>query len=170
MKNGILCLAMLLFFTSNAYGMEPDTRISIQRENMENGFSSSLGINTGGIFYGGASLNYITSSTVIQYNNRKTIYPVYLVIGLRAPWKISPYGEVGLDLPEAIFDEIFNSGNYGIDQTDYYFSGGVELLVTENFSFSLYAKQYQFIFRENNLAPISRASPGGYGAGIMFHF
>lgn len=170
MKHALFYIVMILCLISNAYGMESNMRISIFCESMENGSASSLGIYSGGNFYGGLSLNYITSSNVIQHSNRKTIYPIYLIMGFRAPWIISPYIEAGLDLPEALFDELVGDEDNSIDQTDYFYSGGLEFTVTDMLSFSLYAKKYKFKFRENPQAAISKSSPHSYGMGVTIRF
>ena len=173
MKHRLLYIAMILCLIGNAYGAESaesDKRVSIRTESMENGSASTLGMYTDGIFYAGFSLNHIASSEVIQHSNRKTIYPIYLVIGFRAPWKISPYIEGGLDLPEAIIDEIFDDEDNSIDQTDYFFSAGLEFSLTDMFSLSLYAKKYRFKFREDSLARTTKISPKSYGIGVTLHF
>ena len=82
MKRGLLYITVIFCLISNAYGAESNMRMSILGESIENGSASSLGIYLGDddfIFYGGLSLNYITSSKVIQRNSRKTIYPHLLL-------------------------------------------------------------------------------------------
>ena len=170
MKRGLFCITMIFCLINNAYGMESDTRISILGESMENGSASSLGIYTEGIFYAGLSLNYITSSTAIQSSNRKTIYPFYLAVGFRGPWKLSPYIELGADLPELLIDDLFGDEINSTNVVDYYYSGGLEYSATDRLSFSLYAKKYNFRFRENLLAPISKSSLNSYGLGVIIRY
>lgn len=170
MKRGLLYVTIFFCLINNAYGEESNTRISFLRETMENGSASTLGISSGGIFYAGFSLSYITSSTVIQHNNRTTIYPIYIFAGLRAPWKLSPYIELGGDLPEAIIDDLFQNEENAANEIDYYYSGGLEYSVTDKLSFSLHAKKYNFIFRENFLAPLSKSRQNSYGMGVTIHF
>jgi len=170
MKLGIFYIIMFFCLINSAYGAEPDTRISILKESMEKGSVSSLGISAGEIFYAGLSLNYIESSTVIQYSNRKTIYPLYIFMGFRAPWKLSPYIELGADLPEALIEDLFDNKDDALNQIDYYYSAGLELFITDKFSLSLHAKKYNFIFQENYLAPISTSRQRSYGIGVIMHF
>ena len=170
MKHGLFYTIMIFCLINNAYGMESNERISISRENMEHGSAQSIGVYSEGIFYAGLSLNRIRSSTVIQHDNRKTIYPIYLALGFRAPWKLSPYIEAGFDLPEALFDELGDDEDNSLNQTDYFYSAGLEFSATEMFSVSLYAKQYVFKFRETLQAPISRSSPHSYGMGVIIRF
>ncbi len=176
MKHALFYITIFFCLINNAFAMESDERILIHRESMENGSASSIGMYSGndGIIYAGLSLNYITSSTVIQYDNRKTIYPLYVFVGVKAPWKLSPYIEAGADLPEAIIedllDELDDNENKSVSEIDFYYSGGLEFSVTDRFSFSLYAKKYNFIFRENYLAPISRARPNSYGMRVIIGF
>ncbi|MCK5639991.1 MAG: hypothetical protein KAJ19_04315, partial [Gammaproteobacteria bacterium] len=116
------------------------------------------------------SLNYIESSKVIQRSNRKIIRPIYLFVGLKAPRKLSPYIEAGIDLPEAFIDDLLNNAEESEAQADYYFAGGLEFKATDKVSFSLYAKKYNFIFRENILAPTIKTRPHSYGAGVSIRF
>ena len=162
---------MILCLMSNAYGNESDVRFSVSAESMENGTASSVGIYSGvGIFYGGVSLNYIESSKVIQWNNRKTILPIYFFVGLKARTKISPFIEAAIDLPEAFIDDLLNNEEESEAQADYYFSGGLEFKATEKVSFSVYAKKYNFIFRENIISPTMKTRPRSYGAGVSIRF
>ena len=170
MKRGLFYITMIFCLINNAYGMESSGRISILGESMENGSASSLGIYSEGIFYGGLNLNYITSSMAIQSGNRKTIYPVYLAMGFRAPWKLSPYIEAGADLPELLIDELFGDEINSTNVIDYYYSAGLEYSATDRYSFSLYARKYNFRFQENLLAPISKPSPTSYGVGVTIRF
>ncbi len=173
MKRGLFCITMVLCLINNAYGTELKPRILILGESMENGTASSIGIYAGAkdfIFYGGLSLNYITSSEVIQRNNRKTIYPIYFFAGLKGPWRLSPYIEAGVDLPEAIIDDLINHENEMEDQEDYYYSGGLKYSATDKVSFLLYAKRYNFKFRENIFLPTFKVRPRSYGVGVLIQF
>jgi len=94
MKVKIFFIILVLFLVSNVYAEESDMNILISGESLEYGNATSLGIYGGtDYFYGGISLSHITSSKVIQYNNRKTINPIYFFMGIKAPWKIAPYFE-----------------------------------------------------------------------------
>lgn len=176
MKHVLFYITIFICLINNAYGTESNMHISIHGESMENGSASSIGLYSGGdgLFYGGLSLNYITSSTVIQYGNRKTIYPLYVFVGFKAPWKLSPFIEAGADLPEAIIEDLLDKLDDNEDKSaseiDFYYSGGLEFSVTDRFSFSLYAKKYNFIFRENYLAPISKVRPNSYGMRVIIDF
>lgn len=173
MKNALLYITTL-FFISISNAAASNTSLSINYESLDEGYATSVGMfsNTDKIFYGGLSLNHINLSTVIQSNNRTTIYPLYFIIGVKAPWKISPYIEFGADLPETIFDEYIqkNEDEDPRNEIDYFFSGGVSLSFSDKFSLVLYAKRYNFIFRENYLAPLNTVSVTSYGAGLTFHF
>lgn len=139
---------------------------------MENGSVSTLGIydDSDGNSYTGISLSHITSSTIIQDSNRRTIDPIYLVAGFKPRWKLAPYIEIGADLPEMIIDEIFNNEDIAPSEIDFYYSCGLEYSATDRISFSLYAKKYKFIFRESSLAPITKIKPVSYGVGLIIRF
>lgn len=137
---------------------------------MDNGEVASLRIRGGDYFYGGLSLNYIDSDTVIQYGNRKMIYPVFLFMGLKFPSKITPFVEAAVDLPEAIFDEIFDGEENSIDLTDYYLSGGLDLMLSDRFTISVYAKKYVFKYQDMTLFTTNKARTDSYGAGLTMHF
>jgi len=156
----------------SAHGVETSMRISALGESIQNGSVLSLGLHTGtDYFYMGLSLNRIHSSTVIQRYNRTTIYPIYLTAGIKAPWKLAPYFEAGVDLPEAIIDDLLdNENNGGGAQADYYYSGGLVYSTTDSLSFSLYAKRYNFIFREDIYAPTFKTRPHGYGIGVSIRY
>lgn len=172
MKYGLFYITLVFCLVNNAYAKESNMNILISGESLENGNAASLGMYVGDdYFYGGLSLNYITSSTVIQRNNRKTIYPIYLFMGIKAPWKVSPYIEAGIDLPEALIDDLLdNNEENGGAQADYYFSGGLLFSATKTLSISLYAKQYHFTFRENIYAPTTKTDQLGYGVGLSISF
>lgn len=171
MKHRLFYLTMIFCLVNNAYGKESSIHISMLRESMENGTASAIGIYAGDdVFYGGLSLSYIESSKVIQRDNRKTIHPIYFFIGVKAPRKLSPYIEAGIDLPEAFIDDLLNNEEESEAQADYYFSGGFVFTATEKVSFSLYAKKYNFIFRENIYAPTIKTRPDSYGVGVSIRF
>lgn len=171
MKFRLFYMTILFCLLNNTYAMEPDMRILLSGESMEHGTASTVGVYAGSdTFYGGLSLSYIKSSEVIQYDNRKTIYPVYFFMGVTAPGKVSPFIETGMDLPEAFIDELLNNEEKSEAQADYYFSGGVRLKISEKLSLSLYAKQYHFIFRENIYAPTVKKRPHSYGLGVSIGF
>lgn len=158
---------------SNNYALASNTDISVFHESFkEDGSVTSVGIfsNDDHIFYSGLSLNYIDSSRVIQRDNRKTIYPLYIVIGFRAPWKISPYLELAADLPEALLDEYIHHEDDPINEIDYYYSAGITFSTSDTISFSMYAKRYNFIFRETFLSPLSKTRLTSYGAGLKIKF
>ena len=171
MKQGLIYTILLFCCLHYAHASENDWQISIQAENLDIGEAASLRIHTGEYLYGGLSLNYIDADTVIQYNNRKTIYPLFLFMGLTYPAEISPFIEGGLDLPEAIFDEMFdNDEENSIDLTDYYVSGGLNFSLNERFSISVYAKKYVFKYQETTLTTTNKVRADSYGAGLTINF
>lgn len=169
-KRGLIFISLVFCLISHARSNEPTVLMSIYNESMDNGSASSLAFTAGDLVYGGISFNHISSTTVIQYGNRKTIVPIYIFMGFRAPWKLSPYIEAGLDLPEAIIDDTINNEEDAINMTDYYYSGGLKFSIGSQFSVSLYAKKYNFIFRNNYLSPVIKTRPGSYGIGVTMHF
>lgn len=153
--------------------LESEFRYILRHESLENGgHASSIGIESvvADFFYGGLSLNYITSDSVIQSSSRRTIVPMYAYIGMKAPWRITPYAEFGLDLPEAIIDDTFNSEKDAINEMDYYVAGGIELHLSRSLSVSVYMKQYHFIFRQDYTSPLSKAIHDSQGVNLSFHF
>lgn len=172
MKNTLFYIAIILSFTNN-YALASTTDISVFHESLkDDGSVTSIGIFSSGsnVLYAGVSLNYIDSTQVIQRNNRKTIYPLYLVIGLKAPWKISPYLEFAADLPEVLVDEYIHHEDDSINEIDYYYSAGITFSTTDKISFSMYAKRYNFIFRDTYLDPFSKTRLNSYGVGIKIKF
>lgn len=173
MKNLLIYVAVFLFLNSSSYGSDAIMRVYLLGESMENGSVSTVALSASDdTIYGGLSLSYIKSSEVIQYGNRETIYPLYFFIGLKAPWKFAPYAEVGFDLGDKILDSIFNDNkdNDDEDLVDYYYSGGVVFSVTNKVSISLYAKRYNFIFREFISSPVTKTTANSYGVGIAVRF
>lgn len=173
MRCAILYATMLMCLLNSAYAAGIKQQMLLSTESMENGTASSLGIYAAAddfIFYSGLSLSYIHSTKVIHRNNRKTIFPIYLFVGLKAPWKLSPYIEAAVDLPEAIIDDLFNSGGEVEGQVDYYYSAGLTFAATDRFSFLLYAKKYNFKYRETFFSPTYRVRPRSYGAGVLMRF
>lgn len=171
----LLILALCICLAGPVYGEEAGQDISFLAESIENGEALSLSTGsssgTGKIVYGGVSLNYIHSSTAITYGDRKTIYPIYVFFGLKGPWKISPYIEGGIDLLDIVLDDLFSTeekdSGVGID---YYYAGGLKLSVTNEFTVSVYAKEYVFKFEEELTRRQARLSPSSYGVGVSFHF
>ncbi len=151
---------------------EADMNILISGESLENGHATSVGMYAGtDHFYGGLSLNYIKSSTVIQHGDRKEIYPIYFFMGIKGYGKVYPYLEMAIDLPEAMIDDLLgNNEDNGGTQADYYFSGGLLFSVNKTFSISLYAKQYYFKFRETIYGPTIKTEQFGYGVGLSINF
>jgi hypothetical protein len=170
MKHIVFYITMIFCLMNNVNAANFNTRISLFSENLETGSALVVGMSSEGTYYGGFSLSHIQSSTIIQYNNRKNIYPVYVFVGARAPWKLSPYVELGLDLAELIIDELFHDHTDAVNQIDYYFSVGLEMSVTDSISLSVYAKNYTFIFRENISAPIVNSKINSSGVGIKIRF
>ncbi|MDH5735288.1 MAG: hypothetical protein OEY87_04110 [Gammaproteobacteria bacterium] len=170
MKYHLFYSIMLLTCLNTTYATENNGQVSLQGETLEHGKAASLRIHTGDYLYGGLSLNYINSDTVIQDGNRKTIYPLFLFMGLKYPSKITPFIEAAVDLPEAIIDEIFDNEENTIDLTDYYLSGGFDISLTDRFSISVYAKKYVFKYQETTWFTTSKVRTDSYGAGITLRF
>lgn len=171
MKSKLLFITIIFCFINNAYGENNNEsgRIILQVENLDFGAAGSIGMYTGDILYGGFSLNNIRSSTTIQRHNRDHIYPVYVAIGLRAPWTISPYIEAGVDLGDYIIDGVFDDETDSIDEIDYYFSGGLEISFNKAFSIMVFAKDYTFKFKDDS-TPTVINKQRSYGGGLILRF
>lgn len=167
----VFCIIIIACLAQHAYGMESDVSILVSAESLDHGTVSTIGVGAGSdIFYGGLSLSRIASSRVIQYDNRKTIHPIYFFVGLKAPVKFSPYIEAGIDLPEAIIDDLLDNEKKSEAQADYYYSGGLVAGFTDKISISLYARNYYFIYRENIYAPTIKTRPHSYGVRLSIRF
>ena len=174
LKQGLITLFAFSSLINPAYG-ESTSRgaVSMHAESLDDGGATSLRVYTEGdrIAYMGFSLNNIyTSSTPIQRNGRTSINPVYLFAGLRAPWKIAPFVEGGLDFGEKLINDLFQSPGSIDDDMDYYFSGGIKLDISDNMALSIYKKGYTFIFREDQFSPATTASQSGYGIELSMLF
>lgn len=170
MKQRLLYPLILLCLVNTSFAEESDWLLSMHAENMGNGHAASVAMQTGEYLYGGLSLNYIRSSEVIQSDNRKTIYPLFLFMGLQYPSKFSPFIEAGADLPEVIFDEIFDNEQNALDLTDYYLSGGVNISLSDSYSLSLYTKRYEFKYHETALTTTNKVREDSYGLGLAMRF
>ena len=170
MKQRLLYIFMFLCCFSNTYASEDGWQLSLQGENLDHGEAASLRIHTGDYLYGGLSLNYIDSDTVIQQGNRNTIYPLFLFMGLKYPARITPFIEGALDLPEALIDEAVDDEENAIDLTDYYLSAGLEIAITEKYSLTVYAKKYVFKYHETILTSTQKVRMDSVGAGITVRF
>lgn len=171
MKFKLLYITLFLCLANSSYANDSSIHVSMLGESMENGTAASVGIYTGNdVLYGGLSFSYIESSEVIQYDNRKTIHPIYFFMGIKAPWRISPFFEAGIDLPEAFIDDLLNNEDESESQADYYFSTGLVFIINEKVDVSLFAKKYNFIFRENIYAPTFKVRPRTYGVGVSVRF
>lgn len=82
----------------------------------------------------------------------------------------SPYIELGADVIEVIIAEVTNNEFSSASEIDYYYSAGLEIRATDKFSFSLYAKKYNFYFREDLVAPVSKFKQESYGVGVIKRF
>jgi len=150
----LVTLCTFLLIAGSAVGADSGMRLSLHVETLENGDATSLGINFGEeILYGGLSLNYIPSSKVIQYSRRQTIYPLYLFFGLKALWKYAPYVEAGFDIGDALIDDLYDFGDEEVDLVHYYSSGGILFPLNDKVSLSIFAKKYNFIYRETLYPP-----------------
>lgn len=72
---------------------------------------------------------------------------------------------------DIVLDDLFsaNEKDSGVG-IDYYFAGGLKLSVTNEFTVSVYAKEYMFKFEEEFTRRKVKLSPSGYGIGVSFHF
>lgn len=168
MKHGLFILIMIIILINNAYGINPSVCLPILAESMEDGSAVSIGYVGNNIVYLGLSLNYIKSSNVIQNGNRRSIFPVYFILGLKAHWKVSPYFEAGGDVVDAIIDDSFNNNKDAVNEIDYYYSGGLVFSASDKLSFSLYAKKYNFIYRDFLIT--SKFRPDGFGVGVILKY
>lgn len=188
MKHGLFYLIMIFFLSSSLHANEQNKAVdhnktfeqknylSILKESLENGSATSLRADSGSIAYGGFSLNRIASSKIIQYGDRKTIYPIYVFFGIKAPWRLSPFIELGGDLGEMIIDSIFRDEDEEnvINTIDYYYSAGLNFSITDKFLLSLYAKKYNFLYEEyvdsTSVYKLFKSRPTSYGVGIGMQF
>ena len=171
MKCLVIGAVALICLNSFAYAAESGMRMTVVAESMENGEASSIAFSgDADVFYGGLSLNYIHSSKIIQYNNRQTIYPVYVFFGLKAPLKFTPYVEAGFDLGDALIDDLYNTGEDEDSLIDYYYAGGFSLSLDNRTSLQFYAKKYILRFRDYYLAPTIENRLESYGVGLSVRF
>ena len=170
MKKCFLLITTLLCLFNKAYATENDWQISLLNENMDMGDATSIRLHTGYFLYGGVSLNYIHSSTVIQDSDRRTIYPLMFFMGLKAPSKVTPFVEAGVDLPEVLFDEMFDNEENSIDLTDYYLASGLEIALSKELSLSFFAKKYVFKYQGATLNITNKVRTDSYGIGLTMHF
>lgn len=170
MKQHFLATTLLVFLTEHAIATENDWLISFHAESLDCGKAASLRMHTGEFLYGGMSLNYIDSCSVIQDRDRKTIYPFMLYMGLKYPAEFTPFIEAGVDFPELLFDEAFDDEDNSIDLTDYYITGGMEFSISERYSIVLYARKYVFKYHQSRLDISEKFRADSYGAGLTMHF
>ena len=161
---------MLLCVFTIATAAENNWQLSVNGENMDTGEAASIAIQSRDYLYFGLSLNYINSSTAIQYNNRTTIYPLFIFMGLKAPTKIAPFIEGGLDLPEYIIDEALDDEENKIDLTDYYLAGGLNIEFNKKFALSVYARKYVFKYQETGLTTTNKVRLDSVGAALIMRF
>ena len=171
MKHFIIGAIVLFCLSHHAYATEPNLRMTVQSETLENGEASSVAmVSDAGMVYGGLSLNYIHSSEIIGFNNRQTIYPVYVFFGLKAPLMVTPYVEAGFDLGDALIDDLYNNGEDEESLIDYYYAGGLSFSLDHRISLLIYAKKYNLKFREYFMAPTVKNRPETYGVGLSMQF
>lgn len=164
---------ILLLMSHNSFQTayaEPSWQLALHADNMDEGEAVSLRLQTGDYLYGGLSINYIKSNRVIQVNDRKRIYPTFLFMGLKYPSKVTPFIEGAVDLPEAIFDELFDDDDNAIDLTDYYLSSGVQFPLGERVSLLLYARKYVFKYQQNSINDTRKVRADSFGAGLSIRF
>ena len=170
MKQRLFSTLLFLCVCNIAHATDNGWQMSLHAENLDTGGTASIGIQTGDYLYGGLSLNYIHSSMVIQADNRKTIYPLFLYMGLKSPAKISPFIEAGVDLPETIVDEIFDDDENQIDLTDYYLAGGLNIAINRAYALSLYARKYVFKYHDTLLTETNKVRLDSVGAALIMRF
>ncbi len=166
------CLTTLsLLISINAYAADSHFRLTASCEAMRDGNAATIGaLAWFDIGYVGLSLNRIDSSRPIQWGDRKTIYPIYLYLGVKAPWRIAPYAELGIDLAEAMIDDLLDETAEGKSRTDTYLAGGLTFTYQDKLSLSLYAKQYNFIYQERSASPAITNRQSGLGARLSYAF
>ncbi len=171
MKRSLIGALVFFCITCSAYAAKPHLRMTMQAEAMEHGEASSVAIiSDADMVYGGLSLNYIHSSEIIGFDNRQTIYPVYVFFGLKMPLRFTPYAEVGFDLGDSFIDDLYNNGEDEESLIDYYYAGGFSLSIGPKLSLMFYAKKYNLKFREEFMAPTVKNRPESYGVGLSVRF
>ncbi|MBD3610022.1 MAG: hypothetical protein HUJ30_05680 [Gammaproteobacteria bacterium] len=165
---GIACL------TGYASANEVRGNMYFSQETLEHGMASSIGFQSAepGMVYAGLNLNYISTSTPIQFDGRTTIVPIYFFAGIKAPWTVAPYVEAGMDFFEMLFDGMSNSHEHAEspNEIDYYVAAGVKYSISSDMSVSFYAKRYEFRFRDGWFMPLNKASHSGYGVTLSVQF
>jgi len=171
MKFLFVCAVVFFCFAHSVYATEPNLRMTMLSESMEHGEASSVAIiSDADVVYGGLSLNYIHSSEIIGFDNRQTIYPVYVFFGLKAPFRFTPYIESGFDLGDSLIDDLYNNGEDEESLIDYYYAGGFSLSIDSRTSLQFFAKKYNLKFREYFMAPTVKNRPESYGVGLSVRF
>jgi len=170
MTQRLIYFILLLSLLNTTHAAETVGQVSIHGENLDIGDAASVAIQSGNYLYGGLSLNHISSDVVIQIDNRKTINPLYFFIGLKYTSKVSPFIEAGIDLPEALIDEIFDNEDNAIDLTDYYLSSGLNFSINKKFGISVYAKKYVFKYQAMSLFTTNKVRTDSYGASLVMRF
>jgi len=117
--------------------------------------------------YWGLGFSGVQSDEALESNNRTKVFPVNLILGLRANYTISPYIEFGVDLGDLVVDAI--SG----DSTEIDVTGSLGITYkVKNLNIYAYYKRYSVKFSESNSASksVSTNNFGLPGLGISFEF
>ena len=173
LKQGFIILICFSCLVGSAFADEDRKGISFSTESLNDGSAWSLGVYSKSfdVFYAGLSINKVTSPTLVDYRKTETVSPLFFFLGLKAPWKISPFIEGGMDFVELIADDITKSDDEeSSDYIDYYFSGGIKYSINNRFTVSLYAKEYVIKYRNVLNTQMMKSKPSGYGVGISMLF
>lgn len=160
-----LILAILVTFFS--YGAQSSSlRLNNESADAHHASGIALTVSEYDDLYLGISANIIRSNLALESANRNKIYPVYVFMGLSANYPISPFGEFGLDLGDALLDKIFEGDGQDIDV---YFSFGLRLAIKKTIELSVYHKVYDLYFNEMNDPTLQNASLHMTGVNLAFY-
>jgi len=95
----------------------------------------------------GVSINTIKSNLALESAERNQIYPVYIFANVSLKYAISPYLEFGVDIGDALIDDVFKGDGA---EVDIYYSLGIEVRIEKTIGIAFYHKTYDLNFNENN--------------------
>lgn len=142
--------------------------LMVEKSSEEDVLGLSLGsYGRGG--YLGLSLNAVESTEkILEPSGNKEINQLYFFAGTRAPFALSPFVEVGVDLGDLLFD--YNDPHSDRNmQTNFSYAGGIDL-VGKGFRFVVYKKRYGIYFTETNSTVMRKAFYAVTGIGYIRYF
>ena len=171
--HGLIILFCFFGLVSSAFAEEYRVGISVSHESLDDGSASGIAIYSENfnVLYAGFTLNQVTTPALVTYRDTETITPLFFFISVKAPWRLAPYIEGGLDFIELVVDDATKSDEeQSADDIDYYYAGGITYSINDHFAVSFYAKKYVFLYPDALNTYQIKTSPSGYGAGISILF